>query len=61
MAKAGNSMITFSQLLNKLHEEDGGVPANNMGGGQIADNKKGLKYKPMIKRKPQETKADAPG
>lgn len=35
-------------------DEGGGVPANNMGGGQIADKKKGLPYvkgKSVLKRK----------
>jgi hypothetical protein len=34
--------ITEAKL---LFEEDGGVPANNMGDGKIADNKKGIPYK----------------
>lgn len=36
-----------------LAEEGEGAPVNNMGGGAIADTKKGLKYKPeaLLKRK----------
>lgn len=50
MATTTTNLRSFSSFFRE-DEGGGGTPTNNVGGGQIADTKKGLRYGPQLRRK----------